>query len=83
MRRRHQRVGNVGIAYVDHDGHRTPTLARDRDLRVAGAIRVDFGDHDRRAFAREPFGDSAADAAAPTRDDRDLAFEKLSHGRGR
>ena len=75
---RHERGGRVALTHVAYDGDRP--LAH-RYLRLAGAGLVDLREHDRGALGDETLDDPAPDAAAATRDDRDLAVEQLRHAR--
>src|SRR4051794_20897258 len=65
-----RRVGDVG-------GERGGRAARvpDRGAHLAGALRVDVHDRDRRARLREAAGDRCAEPARAASDDRDAALE--------
>ena len=54
----------------------------DRSRRIGGPILVQIVDRDRGAFGRQLRGYGKADAGSAAGDDRDLAFEPLSHRAG-
>ncbi len=60
----HQRVGRVRLPHVADDAD--DPIAR-RDLRRARPVGIDLGEHDRRAFRREPLDDPAARFRRPRR----------------
>ena len=63
------------VGYVNDDGKGIAALTRDFDHSLLGALRVDVGDGDFRAFAGEMPGDGAADATSAAGDDGDLVFQ--------
>jgi hypothetical protein len=68
------------VAHVERARVRVAAALRDRRRRVRAARRIDLGDLDRGALAREPLGDRASDPGAAAGDERDAAREsRLAH----
>lgn len=63
------------VGYVNDEGKGIAALTRDFDHLLLGAVRVDVGDGDFRAFSGKMPGDSAPDATSATGDDGDLVFQ--------
>jgi hypothetical protein len=65
----------LGLADVERFGARTAALLRDRGRCLRAARRVDLGDLDASALAREPLGGRSPDPGAAARHERHAALE--------